>query len=165
MKAIERGDAHMVIDKLIEESEKDSEFYYRVRLNDQGQLIALFWSDSMMREDYKIYGDVVIFDTTYHTNRYNLIYGPLVGINNHRKTVMFGCSFIAEEKVESFEWVLRQFKKVMNNKSPISIFTDQDFAMSKAIEKVTNIWHYVILYLVLCFIILRVIYSIILGDI
>ena len=53
----------------------------------------------------------------------------------------------------------------MNNKSPISIFADQDFAMSKEIVKVTNIWHYVILYLVLCFIILRVIYSIILGDI
>ena len=68
MKAIEGGDAQVVIDKFIEESEKDPDFYYRVRLNDQGQLIAFFWSDSMMREDYQIYGDVVIFDTTYRTN-------------------------------------------------------------------------------------------------
>ena len=150
---IERGDAQTVINKLIEESEKDPDFYYRVRLNDQGKLIALFWSDRMMREDYHIYRDVVIFDKTYHTNRYNLICEPLVGINNHWKTVMFGCSFIAKEKVESFEWVLGQFKKVMNNKSPISIFTNQDFAMSKAIEKVIKIWHYVILNLVLCYII------------
>ena len=106
IKAIEGGDAQTVIDKLIEESEKDPNFYYCVRLNDQGQLIALLWSDSMMWEDYQIYGDMVIFDITYCTNRYNLICGPLVGINNHWKTVMFGCSFIAEEKVESFEWVL-----------------------------------------------------------
>ena len=68
MKEIEEGDAQTIIDKLIEESKKDPDFYYRVRLNDQGQLIALFWSDSMMREDYQIYGDVVIFDTTYNTN-------------------------------------------------------------------------------------------------
>ena len=74
MKAIEWGDAQTVIDKLIEESKKDPDFYYRVRLNGQGQLIALIWSDTVMREDYQIYGDVVvIFDTTYHTNRYNLI--------------------------------------------------------------------------------------------
>ena len=77
---------------------------------------------------------------------------------------MFRCAFIGDEKVESFEWVLGQFKKVMNNKSPISIFTDQDLAMSKAIEKVKifgtmlyNIWVYIILYLVL--------YNLIFGDI
>ena len=147
MKTIEGGDAQTVIDKLIEESEKDPEFYYRVKLNEQGQLIALFWSDSMMREDYNIYGDVVIFDTTYRTNRYNLICGPIVGINNHWKTVMFGCAFIADEKVESFEWVLRQLRKAMINKPPKSIFTDQDFAMSRAIENVCAIWYFNVVYL------------------
>ena len=146
IKAIEGGDAQTVIDKLMEESEKDPDFYYRVKLNEQGQLIALFWSDSMMREDYKIYRDFVIFDTTYRTNRYNLICGSIMGIINHWKIVMFGCAFIADEKVESFEWVLGQFKKVMNNKSPMSIFTDQDFAMSKAIEKVNNIWFHLVIY-------------------
>ena len=73
MKAIEGGNAQTIIYKLIVESEKNSEFYYRIKLNEQGQLIALFWSDNMMREDYKIYGDVVIVDTTYHTDRYNFI--------------------------------------------------------------------------------------------
>ena len=92
MKAIEWGDAQTVIDKLIEESKKDPDFYYRVRLNGQGQLIALIWSDTVMREDYQIYGDVVvIFDTTHCTNRYNLICGTLVGINNHTNTVIYGC--------------------------------------------------------------------------
>ena len=77
-----------------------------------------------MKEDYKIYGDVVIFDTMYRTNRYNLICGPIAGINNHWNTIMSGCAFIADEKVVSFEWVLSNFKKVMNDKSPASIFTD-----------------------------------------
>ena len=83
MKEIEGSDAQIVIDKLIKESEEDPDFYYCVKLNEEGQLIALFWSGNMMKEDFKIYRDVVIFDTTYHTSRYNLIYGPTVGINNH----------------------------------------------------------------------------------
>ena len=61
---------------------------------------------------------------------------PIVGINNHWNTVMFSCAFIADEKVESFEWVLSNFKKVMNDKSPTSIFIYQNAAMSKAIENV-----------------------------
>ena len=73
MKAIEGGNAQTVIYKLIEESENNSDFYYRIKLNEQRQLIALFCSGNMMREDHKIYGDVVIVDTTYHTNRYNFI--------------------------------------------------------------------------------------------
>ena len=63
-----------------------------ISLNKQGQPSALFWCDGMMREDYKIYGDAVIFDITYRTIRYNLICGPIVGINNHWNTVMFGCA-------------------------------------------------------------------------
>ncbi|XP_021774061.1 protein FAR1-RELATED SEQUENCE 5-like [Chenopodium quinoa] len=74
----------------------------RFRLNKEGKLRALFWRDSMMREDYSIYGDVVVFDTTYRTNRYNLICAPTVGINNHWKNCMFGCAFIGDEKIESF---------------------------------------------------------------
>jgi MULE transposase-like protein/FAR1 DNA-binding domain-containing protein len=136
MQSIESGDAQNMINVMIEEAEKDSEFYYRVRLDQDGKLVALFWCDRMMREDYRIYGDVMIFDTTYRTNRYNLICAPIVGINNHWNTVMFGCAFLADEKVESFEWVLQKFKKVMSEKSPISIFTDQDAAIAKAIEKV-----------------------------
>ena len=102
-----------------------------------------------MRKDYKIYGDVVIFDTTYRTNRYNLICSPVVGINNHWKTIMFGCAFIADENLKSFEWVLGEFKKVMNNKSPMSFCIDQDFVISKAIEKVINIWFYLVIYSVI----------------
>ena len=69
----------------------------------------------MMREDYTIYENLVIFDTIYRTNCYNLICGPIVGINNHWSTVMFRYALIADDKVESFEWVFGKFKKVMNN--------------------------------------------------
>ncbi|XP_021746050.1 protein FAR1-RELATED SEQUENCE 5-like [Chenopodium quinoa] len=102
----------------------------------------------MMLEDYRIYGDVLVFDTTYRTNRYNLICAPFVGINNHWHNCMFACTFIRDEKTESFVWLLETFKKAMEDKTPTSIFTNQDQAMANAIERVLPntrhrlcIWH------------------------
>ncbi|XP_073152029.1 protein FAR1-RELATED SEQUENCE 5-like [Henckelia pumila] len=90
----------------------------------------------MMKEDYDIFGDVMVFDTTYRTNKYNLICAPFVGINHHWKNVMFGCAFLSDEKVESFQWLFEVFKKSMGGKCPVSFFTYQDQAISNAIEKV-----------------------------
>ncbi|XP_056695821.1 protein FAR1-RELATED SEQUENCE 5-like [Spinacia oleracea] len=134
MKQIEGGDAQAVTDIMYLELEGDPNFFFRFRLDEKGKLRSLFWRDSMMMEDYGIFGDIVIFDTTYRTNRYNLICAPIVGINNHWNNCMFGCAFIGDEKIELFVWLLQTFKKSMGGKSPISIFTDQDAAMNNAIN-------------------------------
>lgn len=139
MKSIEGGDAQSLIEILYDQLTKEPEFFFRVRLDKVGKVTSIFWRDSMMLEDYKIYGDVVVFDTTYRTNRYNLICAPIVGINNHWKNVMFGCAFIGDEKTETFVWLLETFKKSMEQKEPITVFTDQDMAMSNAISKVMHI--------------------------
>ncbi|XP_056685504.1 protein FAR1-RELATED SEQUENCE 5-like [Spinacia oleracea] len=136
MKQIEGGDAQAVTDIMYLELEGDPNFFVRFRLDEKGKLRSLFWRDSMMMEDYGIFGDIVVFDTTYRTNRYNLICAPIVGINNHWNNYMFGCAFIGDEKIESFVWLLQTFKKSMGGKSPISIFTDQDAAMNNAINQV-----------------------------
>ncbi|XP_021773621.1 protein FAR1-RELATED SEQUENCE 5-like [Chenopodium quinoa] len=136
IKAIEAGDSQVVCDKLQEAYSEDANFFFRVRLDADGRVCNLFWRDSMMLEDYKIYGDVTVFDTTYRTNRYNLICAPFVGINNHWKNTMFACSFIGDETIESFVWLFETFKKAMGGKCPVSLFTDQDAAMAAAIPKV-----------------------------
>ncbi|XP_056688482.1 protein FAR1-RELATED SEQUENCE 5-like [Spinacia oleracea] len=136
MKQIEGGDAQAVTDIMCLELEGDPNFFFRFRLDEKGKLRSLFWRDSMMMEDYGIFGDIVVFDTTYRTNRYNLICAPIVGINNHWNNCMFGCAFIGDEKIESFVWLLQTFKKSMGGKSPISIFTDQYAAMNNVINQV-----------------------------
>ncbi|KAL2926769.1 Protein FAR1-RELATED SEQUENCE 5 [Bienertia sinuspersici] len=70
MKPIEGGDAQAVIDKLYQNMSDDMEFFFRVRVDGYGRVSSIFWRDSMMKEDYNIYGDVTIFDTTYRTNRH-----------------------------------------------------------------------------------------------
>ncbi|KAL2900704.1 Protein FAR1-RELATED SEQUENCE 5 [Bienertia sinuspersici] len=133
--ANEGGDAQAVIDKLYQNMSDDLEFFFRVRVDGCGRVSSIFWRDSMMKEDYNIYGDVTIFDTTYRTNRYNLICAPFTGINNHWNNIMFGCAFLGDEKMESFVWLFETFKKAIGDKYPTTIFTDQDTAMTKAIEK------------------------------
>ncbi|KAL2929296.1 Protein FAR1-RELATED SEQUENCE 5 [Bienertia sinuspersici] len=81
MKPIEGGDAQAVIDKLYQNMSDDLEFFFRARVDGYGRVSSIFWRDSMMKEDYNIYGDA------------------------------------------------------MGDKCPTTIFTDQDTAMTKAIEK------------------------------
>jgi hypothetical protein len=50
-------------------------------------LKGLFWAGSQSRRDYEAFGDVVVFDSTYSTNKYNLPFVPFVGLNHHRNTV------------------------------------------------------------------------------
>jgi hypothetical protein len=41
-----------------------------------------------------------------------------------------------DETFESFKWLFETFIKAHNGKEPLTIFTDQDSAIMKAIEKV-----------------------------
>ncbi|XP_074266204.1 protein FAR1-RELATED SEQUENCE 5-like [Silene latifolia] len=130
MKAIEGGDASTLMTLLASRQAEDPGFFFRVQFGKDGRLCNVFWRDSMMKEDYLLYHHVLIFDTTYRTNRYNLICGAFVGINNHWSNVMFGFAFLANEKQESFEWLFNVFNESMGTDTvPVTIFTDQDLAM------------------------------------
>jgi hypothetical protein len=50
--------------------------------------------------NYDCFGDVLVFDTTYRTNKYNLICASFVGVNHHWQNVMFGCAFLLDETIE-----------------------------------------------------------------
>ena len=65
-----------------------------------------FWRDGRLRVDYDCFRDVVVFDTTYRTNKYNLICAPFVGVNHYWQNVMFGCVFLLDETIDSFKWLL-----------------------------------------------------------
>ncbi|XP_074289149.1 protein FAR1-RELATED SEQUENCE 5-like [Silene latifolia] len=137
MKKIEGGDAATLINLLTSRQAEEPGFFFRVQFNEEGRLSNIFWRDPMMIEDYLLYRDVIIFDTTYRTNRYNLICRAFVGINNHWSNVMLGCAFLSNENQESFEWLFKVFNESMGDEiRPVSIFTDQDQAIANAIKKV-----------------------------
>ncbi|KAL6193058.1 hypothetical protein ACLB2K_034143 [Fragaria x ananassa] len=112
-------DAKMLNDYFHGEQSKDDSFVFKMETDDDDRLAHCFWTDSKSRRAYKFYGDAVVFDTTYNTNRYGMIFAPLLG-----------------------------FKKAMPAGPPKIIITDQDPAIGNAISQVFPgsfhrycIWH------------------------
>ncbi|XP_022042174.1 protein FAR1-RELATED SEQUENCE 5-like [Helianthus annuus] len=76
-------DAQLVIDRLKERSESLPDFYYEFVV-EKGQLRSIFWADEISKINYEVFGDVLAFDATYHTNKYNMIFVPFTGVDNHK---------------------------------------------------------------------------------
>jgi hypothetical protein len=53
-------------------------FYYMMDMNDDCRLQNLFWADARSRAVYEFFGNVIIFDIMYLTNRYNMSFAPFV---------------------------------------------------------------------------------------
>ncbi|XP_066163756.1 protein FAR1-RELATED SEQUENCE 5-like [Oryza sativa Japonica Group] len=130
------GDAERVIKYFQWRQKHDMEFFFEYETDEAGRLKRLFWSDPQSRIDYDAFGDVVVFDSTYRVNRYNLPFIPFVGVNHHGSTIIFGCAIVADEKVATYEWILKQFLDCMYQKHPRALITDGDNAMRRAIAAV-----------------------------
>ncbi|KAL3840675.1 hypothetical protein ACJIZ3_025266 [Penstemon smallii] len=132
-KRIREGDMNTLINNLKNDQVKDARIFYKYCVDETGVLTRLFWCDGPSRAEYDAFGDVLVFDSTYKTNRY--LY-PLVifsGVNNHGSTCIFATCFLQNETTESYQWVLQTFLEAMGGKVPEAVLTDQDAAMRAAI--------------------------------
>jgi zinc finger SWIM domain-containing protein 3 len=55
-------------------------------------------------------------------------------VNHHKHTVIFGCGIISHENSYSYEWLLRTFSEANIQKHHVSMITDGDLAMQRAIR-------------------------------
>ena len=105
-------DADMLHEYLKLEQGKNPSFMFKIEADEEQKITHCFWADATSRRAYSFYGDVIIFDTTYNTNRYGLIFAPLMGVNNHSQTLIFGCAFLSGETIEDFLWLFTQLWKL-----------------------------------------------------
>ncbi|KAL5818931.1 hypothetical protein ACOSQ4_022773 [Xanthoceras sorbifolium] len=94
---------------------ENPQFFYAIQCDEDGRATNFFWVDSRSRMAYHYFGDVVTFDTTYRTNKYDMPFAPFTGVNHHLQLIQFGS---------------------MGGHHSVSIITDQDFTMRGAIAKV-----------------------------
>ncbi|XP_008235784.1 PREDICTED: protein FAR1-RELATED SEQUENCE 5-like [Prunus mume] len=83
---IKGHDGEMLFDHFMNEQEKNPGFIFKVETNIEHKITRCFWADAISRQSYKFYGDAVIFDTTYNTNRYCMIFAPIMGVNKYGQT-------------------------------------------------------------------------------
>nr|GFB96966.1 hypothetical protein [Tanacetum cinerariifolium] len=129
-------ECHMIIMHFKEKAEKDHDFYFAMHLKEDGTFGSVFWTDGRSRSSYCKFGDIVVFDTTYQTNKFSLPFAPFVGVNHHGQSVLPGAALLENENEITFTWLFKEFLICMHDCPPISIITDQDVAMGKSIAKV-----------------------------
>ncbi|KAM0047426.1 putative transcription factor FAR family [Helianthus debilis subsp. tardiflorus] len=132
---IGKHDAEMVVSRLMDKKRYLPDFSCEYLNDDKGELRGLFWADEEMKHNYMQFGDVIAFDSTFRSNKYDMVFVPFTDIDNHHKNVTFGAALLASETAESCNWLLSAFKKCYG-REPRVVVTDQDPAMKKAIREV-----------------------------
>ncbi|XP_024035513.1 protein FAR1-RELATED SEQUENCE 5-like [Citrus sinensis] len=109
-------------------------FYFSIDLDEEGRLKNVFWANPRSRAAYKDFEDVVTFDTTYLTNKYDMPFAPFVRVNYHGQSILLGCGLISHEDTETFTWLFDTWLSCMSGCPPFGIITYQDKAMKNAIQ-------------------------------
>ncbi|XP_071708590.1 protein FAR1-RELATED SEQUENCE 5-like [Rutidosis leptorrhynchoides] len=134
LRHIYETDAHIVIENLLRKKEVLPDFTCEYRCDEEGCLTGVFWADQFSKMNYKEFGDIVSFDATYGTNRYNMRFVPITGIDNHKKLVIFGAALLSRETIDLYKWFIDCFLKTFSNE-PGLVTTDQDPAVLEAVAE------------------------------
>ncbi|PKA64511.1 Protein FAR1-like sequence 11 [Apostasia shenzhenica] len=113
--------------------EKNPDFRYEFQLDENNKLEHVAWSYASSIRAFKVFGDVVVFDTTFHLNAYDRPVGVWFGIDNYGHTLFFCCVILLDDKLESFAWSLQAFLRLMDGKLPQTIMTDLDMGLKDAV--------------------------------
>jgi len=111
-----QGDIGGVLEYMEKKVAEDVKFFYSIQVDADDLITNIFWADSKMVSDYAIFGDVICFDTTYRKLDDGHPFGLIVGVNNHKKTIVFSAALLYDETAESFGWLFRTFLKAMSGK-------------------------------------------------
>ena len=102
-------------------ADNDAMFFAKYMLIEDGKLNHIFSVDVTSRIDHKCFGDVIVFDSTYKKNKYKKSLVIFLGKNHHAQLVIFGCSLMSNETIETYKWVLESFLAAMCNILPKAI--------------------------------------------
>ncbi|QHO00010.1 Protein FAR1-RELATED SEQUENCE [Arachis hypogaea] len=130
----EQEDAKEFGKYLLRMKEKNQNFFFELELEDDQSIKLAFWVDARSRVACEYFGDIISFDTTYNTNRYNLVCGSFVGMNHHGQSTLLRCALMKNKDIESFKWLFQCWFRCMGENAPKGIFTDQCASMKRAIE-------------------------------
>nr|CAD1818216.1 unnamed protein product [Ananas comosus var. bracteatus] len=135
-KLLRARDAQTLLDYFKNKRREDPSFFYAIQVHESGQVANFFWAEGHAIVDYAYFGDVVSFDTTFQTNKCEIPFAPLLGINHQKQTIVFGAALLFDETADSFVWLFKTFLSCMSGKQPATIFANHSEAISRAISVV-----------------------------
>lgn len=133
---LKKGDTQAIYNYFCRMQLTNPNFFYLMDLNNEGRLRNVFWIDARSRAACGYFSDVVYFDSTYLSNKYEIPLVAFVGINHHGQQVLLGCGLLAGETIESYLWLFKAWLTCMSGRSPQTIVTDRCKALQSAIAEV-----------------------------
>ena len=72
-------DGHMFTDILKKGKEVNPGFFFACQVDKDNQLENVYWSDSLSRKRYALFGDILSFGTTLQTDKYSIVFASFTG--------------------------------------------------------------------------------------
>ncbi|WVZ10998.1 hypothetical protein V8G54_015528 [Vigna mungo] len=129
------GDGQTLLRHFSKMRDLNNDFFYDLEMDEGNRITSVFWADAKSRAACEEFSDVMSFDTTYLTNKYDMPFAPFVGVNHHGQSILLGCGLLSSEDTRSFVWLFETWLRCMGNKAPDNIVTDQCRAMDNAIHQ------------------------------
>ncbi|XP_074291899.1 protein FAR1-RELATED SEQUENCE 5-like [Silene latifolia] len=92
--------------------------------------------DPICIKNYMLFGEVLLADATYGTNKYNMVFVPFTRVDHHKRCITFGAGLIGDESIECYTWLFKTFLEAMGGCQPRIIITDQDKSMKSVVPEV-----------------------------
>ena len=117
-----------------------------------GRLRSLFFASQEQVELARCYPDIVLVDSTYKSNRYNMPLLHFGGVTPNNKFYSAAFAFMSGESEEDFYWAIDQFKLLIrfDLQPPKCFVTDNDKGMRKqrnalsqvlGVPRILCFWH------------------------
>ncbi len=120
---------------------ENEEFWFEIKVDSiTNELQHTIWMFPEQRMNYCHFYDVVVFDNTYKTNRFNMPFGIFTGVNNYGQSICFASVIMHDESFESFNWVFNNFLKMVNEHVPKVFLTDEDHAILKSVDQIFKLF-------------------------
>jgi hypothetical protein len=114
---------------------QSAEWAFIPHSNSDGKLQRLFFAHPGSMELAKIFHHVCIVDSTYKSNRFKLPLLQAVSQTSTGHTFTIGFCLLRDEDEVNYVWAMEQFGKIWANKPPAVFVTDQELALTNALDK------------------------------
>ncbi|XP_071710439.1 protein FAR1-RELATED SEQUENCE 6 [Rutidosis leptorrhynchoides] len=133
---IKKGDSQAIYNYLCRMQLTNPNFFYLMDLNDEGCLRNVMWLDARCRAAIGYFSDVIYFDTTYLSNKYDIPLVTFVGMNHHCQSVLLGCGLLYGETTEAYIWILKAWLTISSGRVPQTIITDRCKILQSVVSEV-----------------------------
>lgn len=129
-------DSHALHMHFMRMHSRNPAFSYAMDFNKKEHVRNAFWVDASSKVAYTHFGDVVMLDTMFLTNRFKMPLVSFVGVNHHGQSILLGCALLGDETPASYVWLFKAWLEAMSGQPPKALITDRSNSIATAVAEV-----------------------------